>query len=110
MSVKRYKMPWHESPMDWPRELRPPGTEVVLASDYDALTARVAELEKDAARYRWIRDHAEVSFDRQVKWKPTNCPHPIFTRCGGKHELDLMTDADMVASDADSGCQSKEAT
>lgn len=37
--VKRFNMPWHDDPMDWPRELRAPGTPVVLASDYDALRA-----------------------------------------------------------------------
>lgn len=28
----------------------------VKYSDYEALEARIAELEKDAARYRWLRD------------------------------------------------------
>lgn len=33
--------------------------ECVLASDYDDLAARLAEAERDAARYRWIHDHVE---------------------------------------------------
>jgi hypothetical protein len=31
--------------------------EFVRLEDYDALTAKCAELEKDAARYRKVRDH-----------------------------------------------------
>lgn len=30
-----------------------------LKGDYDALKARVAELEKDAARYRWLKSDAQ---------------------------------------------------
>lgn len=34
--------------------------ECVRASDYDALAARLAEAERDAARYRWLtEDHAD---------------------------------------------------
>lgn len=34
-------------------------------SDLDALRVRVAELEADAARYRWLRDHANEAW---VQW------------------------------------------
>ena len=33
---------------------------LVEYKDYAALEARVADLEKDAARYRWLRTYAEV--------------------------------------------------
>lgn len=35
----------------------------VRASDYAALDRRVAELERDAARYRWLRDNCQESED-----------------------------------------------
>lgn len=37
-------------------ESEPPCENVVLAFDYDALAARCAAAEKDAARYRWLRE------------------------------------------------------
>lgn len=52
----------------------------ILASDYDALAARLAEAERDAARYRWLRDTrnesmdfygTETEFDQWVdEWQP----------------------------------------
>lgn len=42
--VRRFKMPWLDDPLEWPRELRRSGTEIVLASDYDALQAENARL------------------------------------------------------------------
>ena len=54
--VKRYKMPWLDDPFEWPRELRKPGTGIVLASDYDALRA---ELEQQR-RHHEARDDANM--------------------------------------------------
>lgn len=60
----------------------------VLASDYDALAARCAELEKDAARYRWLKDRPSL----RISWY----------RCGGKFDpvghlgdFDSLIDAEM---------------
>lgn len=56
--VKRYRgLLLDTSPHDAP----PGDMDYVLASDYDALAARVAELEKDAWRYRWLRASTEPS-------------------------------------------------
>ena len=35
----------------------------VCSSDYSALERRVAELERDAARYRWLRDNCQEAAD-----------------------------------------------
>lgn len=47
--------------------------ECVLAYDYDGLAARLAEAERDAARYRWLRDKSNfggspVAVMRGVVW------------------------------------------
>lgn len=61
--VKRYK-PFIELAGDgpvatmWDTALNSDASEYpeyVLASDYDALASRLAEAERDAARYRWLR-------------------------------------------------------
>lgn len=39
-------MPLLDDPLSWPRDLRRSGTEIVLASEYDALRARLAEAEE----------------------------------------------------------------
>ena len=48
--VKRFKMPWHDDPMSWPIPLRKPGTEVVLASEWEALRASNERLIHDIER------------------------------------------------------------
>lgn len=40
--------------------------EYVLRKDYDALRSRLAEAERDAARYRWLRERMEVGPQRAM--------------------------------------------
>lgn len=50
MNGERYLPFPEEAPEGWPLEY-------VAAADYEELAARCEALEKDAARYRWLRDH-----------------------------------------------------
>lgn len=52
--------------------------------------------EKDAARYRHIKAHAAVSFDDEIRWT-TATGAVIFTHSAAQHELDLITDAAILA-------------
>jgi len=56
--MKRYKIPWLDDPLEWPRELRKPGTEVVLAADAEA---RIKELEAQVAKLTEARDLGAVA-------------------------------------------------
>jgi hypothetical protein len=92
MSVQRH----HFRPFDSAESERStPGVNdvaYVLASDYDALTARVAELEKDAARYRWLRDQSD--YGHEAICRPQNGT-PAYIPKGGA--LDFVIDAAMAA-------------
>jgi hypothetical protein len=70
----------------------------VHASDYDALASRVAELEKDAARYRYIKQRGDdISFDTEVCWRPAGAKNDIYTSSCNPFELDTFLDAAMSA-------------
>lgn len=60
--AKRFRMPLLDDPLSWPRDLRRSGTEIVLASDYDALRARLAEAE------RLIADAVETPDEFETPW------------------------------------------
>jgi hypothetical protein len=75
--VKRYTIslpdPGGYDVKPWKPGLFEAPTEIVRASDYDALAARLAEAERDAARYRWLRDSRPnvvdgVLLDRDGEW------------------------------------------
>ena len=66
-----------------PWDAPPKGSQLYSASTVAALKARVAELEKDAARYRWLRD-GELTADY---------PYPVM-RMGGSRVDDQTIWAD----------------
>lgn len=57
-----------------------------------AALAEIGKLRHDAERYRYIKAHAAVVFDDEIRWT-TSDGKTIFTHSAAQHELDLITDA-----------------
>ncbi len=81
------------------QECNSPTMGYVIAAEYDALAARLAEAERDAARYRWLRDmrnnkpaYATSTGEREAE--------RIVNRLFG-FEWDHAIDAAMTADSAD---------
>jgi hypothetical protein len=69
----------------------------------------IAELERDARRYRWIKEHASVIFDTQYAWEIQGIDHRLWGKGGTIHsayparaELDVAVDA-AIAADKERG-------
>ena len=88
--VKRYALLAHKDFPDIPAD-------VVAASDYDALAARLAEAERDAARWRWFREHASVrAFEHCSAGGSTGEGYPQFIQF-----IDKIVDGLRAASSAE---------
>lgn len=67
-----------------------------MGSEREArLMARVKELEKDAARYRYAIENADFVFHREHRVRMTSGGHVIFTKMPSKYEVTAVIDAAM---------------
>jgi hypothetical protein len=62
------------------------------------LLARIEELELDAARYRWLRDNADVVFN-ETQYFLTRSGTWIYSKYPTKHELDSAIDAALSSTE-----------
>ncbi len=69
------------------------------SSDISALLAEVEGLRKDAERYRWLREHADVTLDEPVQIV-TDQGHRIHVTAFCRHETDRAIDAALAAQSA----------
>lgn len=67
-----------------------------------ALLAEVEALRKDAARYRWLREHADVTLDESV-WIVTDQGQRIHVNAFARHETDRAIDAALRAKEESRG-------
>lgn len=63
-----------------------------LLTSHDAAVQRAAEMEADAARYRWLRENADVSFD-ETQHFPSSSGVWIYSTSPSRRELDGAIDA-----------------
>lgn len=69
---------------------------------YDDARAEMEALRKDAARYRWLREHADVTFDEPV-WIMTDGGRRIHVSTFARHETDRAIDAALRAKEESRG-------
>lgn len=58
----------------------------------------VAEFERDAGRYAWIRDYADVILDMHV-WVTSTSGNRIHIKCPSRSELDQAVDAGIALTE-----------
>lgn len=92
-----------EAEMEAHRHLMEAEHHQALADMYVARAKRLAcgsdDLCKDAARYRWLREHATLSLDQPV-WIVTDHGQRVHVSSFCRHETDRAIDAAMAGADA----------